>query len=57
MTPSFWAGKRVLITGHNGFKGTWLCKWLDMLGAETFGYALKPDQYSVYGDVKIQHRP
>lgn len=35
-------GKRVFVTGHTGFKGTWLCKMLINLGAEVIGYALKP---------------
>ncbi|NLU49346.1 MAG: CDP-glucose 4,6-dehydratase, partial [Syntrophomonadaceae bacterium] len=35
-------GKRVLVTGHTGFKGTWLTLWLRMLGAEVLGYALDP---------------
>ena len=34
--------RRVLVTGHTGFKGSWLCKWLEILGAEVVGYALKP---------------
>ena len=38
----FYRGKRVLITGHTGFKGTWLCRILHKLGAEVFGYALRP---------------
>lgn len=38
----FWHGKRVLVTGHTGFKGSWLCLWLQGLGAETCGYALAP---------------
>jgi CDP-glucose 4,6-dehydratase len=42
-SPAFWAGKRVLVTGHTGFKGTWLWMWLRRLGAEPFGYALAPD--------------
>lgn len=42
MTPSFWNGKRVFITGHTGFKGSWLCIWLKNLGAEVTGYALDP---------------
>ncbi len=41
--PSFWRGKRVLITGHTGFKGGWLSMWLDRLGATLAGYALAPD--------------
>jgi CDP-glucose 4,6-dehydratase len=38
-----YAGKRVLLTGHTGFKGSWLTLWLDSLGAEVTGYALAPD--------------
>lgn len=37
------AGRRVLVTGHTGFKGSWLCTWLHLLGAEVTGYALDPD--------------
>ncbi|HNA32796.1 MAG TPA: GDP-mannose 4,6-dehydratase, partial [Flavobacteriales bacterium] len=37
-------GRRVLLTGHTGFKGGWLAIWLDMLGAEVVGVALPPDQ-------------
>lgn len=40
--PKFWNGKNVFITGHTGFKGSWLCLWLHALGAEVTGYALKP---------------
>lgn len=37
---NFWQGKRVLITGHTGFKGSWLSFWLKNLGANICGYAL-----------------
>ncbi|WP_226643255.1 CDP-glucose 4,6-dehydratase [Mesobacillus subterraneus] len=39
---SFWKGKRILITGHTGFKGSWLTLWMKYLGAEVTGYSLKP---------------
>ena len=37
--PAFWAGRRVLVTGHTGFKGRWLTLWLRALGAEVTGFA------------------
>ena len=43
MNKQFWRGKRVLVTGHTGFKGSWLSLWLSALGAEVYGYALEPD--------------
>jgi CDP-glucose 4,6-dehydratase len=39
---AFWAGRRVLVTGHTGFKGAWLCLWLEKLGATVSGLALPP---------------
>ena len=42
MTPEFWREKRVFLTGHTGFKGSWLSLWLQQLGAEVTGYALPP---------------
>jgi CDP-glucose 4,6-dehydratase len=42
-TNNFWVGKRVLITGHTGFKGSWISLWLSELGAELFGLSLDPD--------------
>ena len=42
MNVNFWRGKRVLITGHTGFKGSWLSLWLQLLEADVAGYALTP---------------
>ena len=39
----FWAGRRVLLTGHTGFKGSWLALWLSELGARVTGVGLEPD--------------
>ena len=57
--PSFWQGKKVLLTGHTGFKGSWLSLWLEMLGAEVTGFALDPptqpslfEQATVTGSVR-----
>jgi len=41
-SPRFWAGKRVLLTGHTGFKGAWAARMLAALGAEVTGFALDP---------------
>lgn len=42
MNSAFWSGKKVFLTGHTGFKGSWLSLWLQKLGAEVTGYALAP---------------
>jgi CDP-glucose 4,6-dehydratase len=39
---NFWQDKKVFLTGHTGFKGSWLSLWLHSLGAKVYGYALKP---------------
>ena len=63
---SFYKGKRVLVTGHTGFKGSWLCKLLSNAGAVVTGYSLNPstspslfeiakidkDVTSVIGDIR-----
>ena len=41
--PAFWNGKKVFLTGHTGFKGTWLSLWLQSMGCEVTGYALPPE--------------
>ncbi len=42
VNPEFWKGKKVFLTGHTGFKGSWLSLWLQQMGAELKGYALTP---------------
>lgn len=49
MNPSFWRDKHVFVTGHTGFKGSWLSLWLQSLGAQVTGYALPaPSQPSLF---------
>lgn len=43
INAEFWRGRKVLVTGHTGFKGSWLSFWLAELGAEVSGYALAPN--------------
>ena len=43
ISSDFWKDKKVYVTGHTGFKGSWLCLWLLHLGAEVKGYALAPN--------------
>ena len=42
VNPDFWRNRRVFLTGHTGFKGSWLSLWLQHMGAEVDGYALSP---------------
>ena len=54
---SFYKNKRVLITGHTGFKGSWLCEWLLALGAEVHGFALEPPtRPSLFNQLKLEKR-
>jgi CDP-glucose 4,6-dehydratase len=51
---AFWKGRRVFVTGHTGFKGSWLSLWLDALGADVTGYALEPPtQPSLFEQARI----
>ena len=50
----FWKGKRVFLTGHTGFKGSWLSLWLVLLGAKVKGYALNPPTSpSLFNEAKV----
>ena len=55
MNPMFWRGKRVFLTGHTGFKGSWLSIWLQQLGTELTGYALQPPTNpSLFDTAKVE---
>jgi CDP-glucose 4,6-dehydratase len=54
LKASFWSGRRVLVTGHTGFKGSWLSLWLQRLGAEVSGFApAPPTEPSLYGAAAV----
>lgn len=48
-----WRGRRILLTGHTGFKGSWLALWLNALGAEVTGLALPAEETSLYDQARI----
>lgn len=51
----FWCGRKVFVTGHTGFKGSWLCLWLQQLGAKVTGYALEPPTTpSIFTEAKVE---
>ena len=49
---NFWKNKRVFITGHTGFKGTWLVIFLNMMKAKIYGYSLKAPKFSLFNQTK-----
>jgi CDP-glucose 4,6-dehydratase len=57
--PAFWSGKKVLVTGHTGFKGSWLSLWLHRLGAEVAGIGLQPStdpaMFNLVGNAEHVH--
>ena len=57
MNASFWSGKKVFITGHTGFKGSWLSLWLQQIGASVTGYALQPPTNpSLFEEAQVAQR-
>lgn len=54
VSPSFWKGKKIFMTGHTGFKGSWLSLWLQSMGADVKGFALKPPtQPALFLEAKV----
>lgn len=57
VNEGFWSNKKVLVTGHTGFKGSWLLYWLRILGAEVHGYSLAPlSEPSLFNELKLQSK-
>lgn len=51
----FWGGRRVLVTGHTGFKGSWLTLWLLRYGADVYGFSLPPDNtHNLYEILQLE---
>jgi CDP-glucose 4,6-dehydratase len=55
LRPAY-AGRRVLVTGHTGFKGAWLCEWLLALGADVHGLALAPEERALFTALGLEQR-
>ncbi len=56
MNPNFWNGKKVFITGHTGFKGSWLSLWLHNLGADVTGFSLPANtQPSHFEEIQLEN--
>ena len=53
VAPEFWRGRRVFLTGHTGFKGSWLALWLNELGAHVTGFALPPERPSLFEQARV----
>ncbi len=56
LDPHFWHNRRVAVTGHTGFKGSWLTLWLHQLGAHVSGFALDPEEPSLFSTAQVGTR-
>ncbi|MBI5426109.1 MAG: CDP-glucose 4,6-dehydratase [Opitutae bacterium] len=56
MFHDFYRGRKVFVTGHTGFKGSWLCEWLLLLGAEVTGYSLPAENGSLFAQLGLATR-
>ena len=53
---NIYAGKKILLTGHTGFKGAWLTEWLLLLGAKVTGYSIDCEEPSLFDQLKLAQR-
>lgn len=53
VTDAFWRGRKVFLTGHTGFKGSWLALWLTRMGAQVTGFALPAEQPSLFEQARV----
>ena len=54
LNVEFWKDKRVFVTGHTGFKGSWMCLWLESMGADIAGFSLNPlDSPNLFSEAKV----
>ncbi len=56
VTEDFWSGRRVFLTGHTGFKGSWLALWLTEMGATVTGFSLPAQEQSLFRQARIETR-
>ena len=56
MNNKFWKNKKILITGHTGFKGSWLSLWMKMVGANVCGIGLKPNDDSLFNQLNLSKK-